>query len=384
MLYRSVLAAALASAVAFVSCSTWRGLIGKQSPSQFAAESPAAATSATATVTAPSTPSPTTAPKPARTPNPKLLDPFNAAAVRINEYRKLVKLPPIRENPALDYADFNHARYLVENEIDGGDLTLDGDKFVMHGFDPRVHFELRDKKGYTLEGDTAAGNASVMSAPRLDFIGPQFVDGLMRLPFVSLRLIDPQLSQVGFGDFCAKDRCDALLTIRRGIDRPQHLALYGAGSAPPKWDPILRIVLPQPGRLLFPIGFPSDGSTVPNDSYQGSEWPDPLSACPGYIVPTGSPISLQLGLGKGPNGAIDVTAHSLSSDGQPVEHCVIDAATYNNPDAAQTESAKSLLNSMGAIILLPRAPLKAGPAYSVSITADGTTYSWSFKITGKL
>ena len=39
---------------------------------------------------------------------------------------------------------------------------------------------------------------------------------------------------------------------------------------------------------------------------------------------------------------------------------------------------RQILGSRDAIILMPQQPLVAGQTYTVSITSNGTTYTWSF------
>ena len=51
-----------------------------------------------------------------------------------------------------------------------------------------------------------------------------------------------------------------------------------------------------------------------------------------------------------------------------------------NPDRAQQSVGRSALNAHDAIVLIPRAPLRAGAAYTVSITVAGATHTWSFSV----
>ena len=80
--------------------------------------------------------------------------------------------------------------------------------------------------------------------------------------------------------------------------------------------------------------FLGDGQTTDVLGYHGSEWPDPLTSCPGisasYWDPSGPPIYLQIGSG---NKVPAVTATSLRQSGTALEHCVIDETNYINPNS---------------------------------------------------
>src|SRR5208337_1870722 len=117
------------------------------------------------------------------------------------------------------------------------------------------------------------------------------------------------------------------------------------------------------------------------------------------------PIILELGQGLDPDGLVQVADDSLSDGSAELEHCVLEAATYakalerrrardQQARGQQTEDQKArerqaeeelatawyLLKAYGAVVLMPRAPLKPGHAYSVSITADSKRYDWSFRV----
>jgi hypothetical protein len=73
-----------------------------------------------------------------------------------------------------------------------------------------------------------------------------------------------------------------------------------------------------------------------------------------------------------------ITAHQLLRDGTPVAHCVFDETTYTHPDSAQQSLGRAILNSRDAVVILPRDPLSPGSRYTVSITVNGGSYTWSF------
>jgi hypothetical protein len=63
-----------------------------------------------------------------------------------------------------------------------------------------------------------------------------------------------------------------------------------------------------------------------------------------------------------------------------LEHCVFDETTYTNPNGAEQNLGRAVLDARDAIVLLPRAPLDRQTNYSVSITADNQTYRWTFTV----
>jgi hypothetical protein len=75
-----------------------------------------------------------------------------------------------------------------------------------------------------------------------------------------------------------------------------------------------------------------------------------------------------------------VTASSLLQDGAAVDHCTFDETSYSNPDPLAQSLGRGLLNGRDAVVIIPHNPLTPGSNYTVSITVNGTAYSWSFKV----
>ena len=98
---------------------------------------------------------------------------------------------------------------------------------------------------------------------------------------------------------------------------------------------------------------------------------------PGYTAPAGLPIILQIG-----DGSLtpSVTAHTITSGGSAVEHCVFDETSYSNPDGNMQSLGRSVLGGRDAIVLIARQSLTQGAMYTVSVTANGTKYTWSFTV----
>ena len=124
-----------------------------------------------------------------------------------------------------------------------------------------------------------------------------------------------------------------------------------------------------PASVTYPVYYPAPGGHMPHLAYDGGESPDPLEACPGYEVPTGPPIALQLGEG---DVVPDVTASTLRSGGAAQEHCTFDETTYPN------DYGGAGLGMRDAVVVMPRRQLVAGRSYEVTIEANGRVYSWSF------
>ena len=255
----------------------------------------------------------------------------------VNRYRANAGLPFLTENPSWSDGDFKHARYTVRNDILG------------HDEDPA-------KLDYTPEGRLAAQNGNVMSTWDMATSDEGAIDTFMRDPFHAIGIIDPHLAQTGFGSF---RESGPAYQMAAALD-----VLRGRGSL-------------SPG-VTYPVFWPADGRSVAQTSYTGGEIPDPLTACAGYVAPTGLPIIVQLGPGW--TAAPPVTASSFLENGVPLAHCLFDETSYTNPDPGMQSLGRDGLNTRDAIVLIPRNPLVPGKRYTASITAGGTTYTWTFRV----
>jgi hypothetical protein len=84
---------------------------------------------------------------------------------------------------------------------------------------------------------------------------------------------------------------------------------------------------------------------------------------------------LQIGDGsQTPN----VTATSFKENGVAREHCSFDETDYTNSNGSYQSLGRNILNMRDAIVIMPRAPLVPGAQYTVSITVNGSTYTWAF------
>jgi hypothetical protein len=253
----------------------------------------------------------------------------------LNYYRSLSKLPAIDENPEWSSGNWFHARYSVKNN-------------------QLVHSENPGNPWYTPQGNQAAQSSNLFGSFNANENNSFAIAWWISGPFHAVGLLNPELQESGFGSYREED---GGLTMAAGVD-----TLRGLGAIPPS--------------VHFPIRWPGDGAQVYLTQYAG-EIPDPLTSCPGYDHPAGLPIMLQLGSG---NITPQVSATSLFENGVPIAHCTIDETNYSNPTASHQSLGRNLLNAGDAVVILPRNPLTPGALYTVSITANGATHTWSFRV----
>ncbi len=258
----------------------------------------------------------------------------------MNFYRAGLGLDPIRDNPQLSAGAAAHARYLLINF--GEDMRsakpMSGDAYE----------ETPGKSGYTTIGAAAARNLQLAWGCS-SYDVTQQIDRWIEGPFHRLAVFDPDLAEAGYGE-AEKEGC--------------WVAALRLPPAPEEQQPYARA-----------IEFPPDRANVALD-WVGLESPDPLESCPGYSRPVGLPLTLQLGR------LVDtkLTATSLMEDGKPIEHCAFDADSYRNHIHSLQQFGHWNLRDAGAVVIVPRSPLQPGAHYSVSITADGKPYTWSFTV----
>jgi hypothetical protein len=302
-----------------------------------------------------------------------------SANARVNYYRAMAKLPPIVDDSAISAGALNHARYLVKNGIAGGDMVLDKQQLHFEMPQDAFRWEVKGKPFYSDTGASAGSVAVILTAPAINLSGAEFVDRLMTMPFSGLIPMVPQFSIVGLGAYCDPGRCAIVIPGRFALEKSVRIALYDGPASDRLWNPNLGLIPTEEGRLRTPVEFPPDGATVSFQSYTGDDYPDPLSACPGYKAPTGAPISIQLGQGYGADGNLEVSSDSVTRDGVEIDTCLITATSYVGRDTSQTEFGKAGLARIGAAVILPREPLAPGH-YNVALKEDGKLYSWGFTV----
>jgi uncharacterized protein YkwD len=251
----------------------------------------------------------------------------------MNRYRAIAGLPAASENPAWSLGCWLHARYIVKNDE------------LQHTEDP-------GNPWFSVEGLLAAQSSNLAGEGNVNASDERAIDTWMQAPFHAVGILDPRLRAVGYGSYREADggiQMGAALDVTRGW-----------GEIPPS--------------VTYPIKWPGHNTTVWLRLHWG-EVPSPLTSCPGYTAPSGLPIILQIGPG---NVTPNVTAHSFTQDGAPLDHCVFDETNYIYPISEWQDVARSILDARDAIVLIPRAPLTSGATYTVSITVNDETHTWSF------
>lgn len=254
----------------------------------------------------------------------------------LNRFRALANLPDLAENPAWSLGAYMHSRYMVKNDI------------IDHQEDPRNVW-------YTAEGHETAQNGNVAASSSTAWSDVEPLDTWMTGPFHAIGILDPQLTTTGFGMYdeeTGRWRSAATLDVLRGL-------------------------APTPASVSFPVLFPAAGQQLWLRSYDGGEYPDPLSGCAGYTAPTGPPIIIQLG-----DGSLtpDVISSRIAQDQQAIAHCRFDESTYVNPDPQAQLLGRQTLDKRDAVILIPQAPLEAGLIYEVEILTASQLIQWSFSV----
>jgi uncharacterized protein YkwD len=257
---------------------------------------------------------------------------------RINFFRSGAGLDPIRDNSQLSAAAAAHANYLL--------LNFAEDIRSAKPMSGSAYEESAGKPGYTQSGSREAPNLQLEWGCST-YDAAQQIDHWIAGPFHRIAMLDPYLAEAGYGE-ASGDGC---------------------------WVAALRLPPPTEAVKRYPraIEFPPDGAASALD-WAGLEAPDPLTSCPGYERPSGLPLTLQLGRLVSTNPS----AHLLTEDGKPIEHCIFDAPSYLNPDPKAQEYGRWNLRNGSAVVMVPRAPLRPGSRYEASITANGVPYTWSF------
>jgi uncharacterized protein YkwD len=265
----------------------------------------------------------------------------------LNGYRASAHLAPVTDDPAFSNGDFQHARYITKNYHDQISTGA--------GLSREMHHEDPSKPWFTNEGATAglASDVDEMWDSSGSAKASWAIDNWMQGPFHRLSLLDPRLHRVGYGSYCEGGACAAALNVHGDSDR--------------------RLTRPVP--LAEPIKYPPDGATISTNSFT-AEWPDPLTSCPGYETPAGFPITLQLGMLVDPG----ISRYALTTHGgASIEACAFNDSSYANPDSSNQSLGRDVLRNYGAIVIVPRHPLRPGQ-YGVVITAGDQSYTWSFTV----
>lgn len=126
-----------------------------------------------------------------------------------------------------------------------------------------------------------------------------------------------------------------------------------------------------------PVAWPGDGATIVPRPYDGTERPDPLTACP-WRGGSGTPILLQLPAGRAipDRGQLQVRS---GGRWRPVPTCLVTPTSYVNRDADQQRLGRQVLSATRAVVLLPRDRLADGRhEVTLSVSSRGERYRWGF------
>jgi uncharacterized protein YkwD len=245
---------------------------------------------------------------------------------QLNLWRITVGLPSLTENATWSAGDYNHSLYMVKNNL-------------------VTHYETVGVPYYTAEGDTASRNSNIQVNSTTTTTDEQAIDWWMGAPFHAMGMMDPRLQATGFGSY--RDSTTSPWQFGASVDTLRGLNL-SAGT--------------------WPVVFPGNGSTEPLRTYSGGEYPDPLQACPGYAMPSGLPLFIEVGANVHTTaGAV----HSFTGNGAPLAHCVIDSTNA---------AVGSSLVGRGGVIVIPQLPLQNGVRYVVALTVNGVAYTWAFTV----
>jgi len=271
----------------------------------------------------------------------------------LNWYRKLCGLNAVTENPSLSAGDRDHVQYLLTNYSEA----------LRSGAMPggEMHEERDGSPGYTPDG-AAAGKQSDVDFMYWHGHKPDGLVNFAILDWISgafhrLPLLNPNLRQVGYYDFCGGGLCVAALN-----------AIGGAVQAP--------------GQQLFPhpVQFPPDSAEIDLRTFN-SEWPDPLASCDGYAAPTGLPITLSLGNSVAAKlESFQLESIAPGGVSTKLDACGFDATSYVNSEAFAQSAGRGVLAESGTVVVIPRRPLGRGSSYGVNITVNGRSYDWKFSI----
>ena len=310
---------------------------------------------------------------------PPLAEPFASALVRWNYYRTAAGVPALVVKPELNQAAAHHSRYLVKNHITGGNAVLQQGHLDQVLDNPGSFEESEGNQFYTEDGAKWSRYANVLRSSQMPPDGAPIVDDLMTTGFTAMNMMSPQLAAVGFGNYCVENDCATTIVFDVGLTKSEFLALYHSNGM--TWNPLLGKMPFTRATLRSPLEFPARGMQLGFTAFDTSEIPNLFASCPGYFAPSG-PAAF-IAMGAPPDGGEDdvkVTASSLSEDGSTIESCSFDATSYTNPDGYQQHLGRELLRAHGAVVLVPRKPLKPGHTYTVSITTAAGSNSWSFSV----
>ena len=272
---------------------------------------------------------------------------------RFNALRAQANLPAVTFNAEASMNCWLNGRYMLRNNR------------IEHNQNPSLPFA-------SPEGQACASTSNLAISAASERVLPTVTPSttyLFSAPFHALGMLQPGQISVGIGTFTAPSSTPGYAWMGSGIT-----------SANP------------PGRGQgTPMTFPGNGASTDLGRYNGGEWPDPLTACPGLDA---SQTGLPLIAATYERGATTASDAVLTEAGQPVPVCAYGSAQYvNTKDApgnyvggARTaqDIGRSLMEASGAVFLIPARPLKPGQTYQASVKINGKSLQWSFRTAASL
>ncbi|HVU73141.1 MAG TPA: hypothetical protein VHE83_09285 [Mycobacteriales bacterium] len=267
-----------------------------------------------------------------------------APLAALNAYRTDVGVAPVGESYARDAADAAAARCLIAS----------GQSSALHVLDTALC-----PAGTDAASASAAAASSVVMAPDAPATFALALSRFEALPFHALALATPSLATVGFGYASnpVTGRAAALVDVTSGL-----------GSQ---------------GAVRHPMTSPPSGWTVPGRLSRGAEWPDPLAGCPSVGAVSGPAVWVATGVvgdeaAVGPALLEQQTAAGWLA--VPTTWCTLRAASYDGGSADATDRGRFWLRALGAVALIPSAPLPPG-SWRVRTSASGQPVTIAFTTT---
>jgi len=279
----------------------------------------------------------------------------DAWLVRLNHYRTMAGLSPFEPENRMTAGANDFARYLVNQD---SAATCAGKPLTVKDYTEGVNIWWFDYEDF-VAGRTSNALVTTNALTPVNAIDNWIADSMNRLP---LLVPEPPPVRVAYGDFCVKRVCSAILY---SSDRSLSLDLRVIGYE-------------FPLKYQVPVIFPPANSTIDIVSL-GHQSPD-LSHTYPFKAPTGLPLTLQFGRWISPR----ITSGSIRTNGKAVQACAIDSTNYLNSDVFMENRVRHTLDQFGAIVIVPRFPLRPSTKYSVhAVVSDRGSYDWSFSTSAK-
>ena len=252
----------------------------------------------------------------------------------VNSIRASAGIPPITEDSGLSNAANLHAMYVVANNR------------YSHEEDPSL-------PKYTVEGDQAARDGLIFATSNTSAGYQESIGFWASGPFHLVPLLNPRLDKMGYSTFVDTGSSNTKMS---GILNLGPRATHGANKD------------------VYPAMYPGDGQTTAVLSQRIREWPDATMHC-GYSRPVGAPIVLMIGSG---NQTPNVGNYSVTQNGSAIDVCMVNETNFSHSDSYEQSVGRVILNSLDAIVLVPRAPMQPDAAYTVNLEVNGVAHNWTF------